>query len=315
MGRVANVGASAISPTVYSSMVQVPLYKRLVALEIANTRFSDTVGNAVKIPRYSDLSAQTYTPGTPVSATNLTWAFDTINLSTYKHVTFYIDDPRATTVSVDQASALAPQAAYQLGNAIDRFVFSKITGSAGFAPTGITVDTVGLGLGGSAHREASASSANVINLFAGARKVMRNGNIEEDGTWCSVITPTVASYIDIKTASVGFNVADATLRNGYAGDFMGFQVYISNNLPSGKVSALNPNLSVAAVSATTGRSLYFGRKGQIDLGLLRAPAMEIRKCEDKIGSNFITWTVYGAGIVSKNAQRGLNVVGNTATFG
>lgn len=312
MGRVVNVGASAISPTVYSTMVQIPLYKRLVALEIANTRFSDTVGNAVKIPRYSDLSAQTYTPGTPVSATNLTWAFDTLNLSTYKHVTFYIDDPRAQTVSVDQASSLAPQAAYQLGNAIDRFTLGKITGSGGF--TYVNVDALAFN-GGTAHREVSASSANVINLFANARKILRNANVEEAGDWCAVITPTIASYIDIKTASVGFNVADATLRNGYAGDFMGFQVYLSNNLPSGKVSALNPSLSVAAVSATTGRSLYFGRKQQIDLGLLRAPAMEIRKCEDKIGSNFITWTVYGATVTTKAVFRGLNVVGATANFG
>ena len=312
MGRVVNVGASAISPTVYSEMVQIPLYKRLVALEIANTRFSDSVGNAVKIPRYTDLSAQTYIPGTPVSATNLTWAFDTLNLSTYKHVTFYIDDPRAQTVTVDQAAALAPNAAYQLGNAIDRFVLNKITGAGGFTYVGIDAATIN---GGTAHREISASSANVINIFANARKLLRNANVEEAGDWCAVVTPTVASYIDIKTASTGFNVSDATLRNGYAGNFLGFDVYISNNLPSGKVSALNPSLSVAAVSATTGRSLYFGRKGQIDLGLLRAPAMEIRKCEDKIGSNFITWTVYGATVLTKPAARGLNVVGNTATLG
>lgn len=312
MGRVANVGVSAVSPTVYSTMVQIPLYKRLVALEIANTRFSDTVGNAVKIPRYSDLSAQTYTPGTPVSATNLTWAFDTLNLSTYKHVTFYVDQPRTQTVTVDQAASLAPNAAYQLGNAIDRFVLGKITGSAGF--TNYQVDAAGLN-GGTAHREASASSANIINLFANARKIMRTNNIEEAGDWCAVITPTVASYIDIKTASTGFNVSDATLRNGYAGNFLGFDIYISNNLPSGKCSTISPTLSVAAVSATNCRALYFGRKKQIDLGLLRAPAMEIRQCEDKIGSNFITWTVYGATVVTKAQARGLNVAGNTATFG
>lgn len=313
MGRVVNVSVSAVSPVVYSSMVQVPLYKRLVALEIANTRFSDVAGSSVKIPRYSDLSAQVYTPGTPLSATNLTWAFDTLNLSTYKHVTFYVDDPRALTVTVDQASSLAPQAAYQLGNAIDRFALSKITGSTGF--TYIGVDGGTMAGGAVTHREVSASSASIINIFANAKKLLRNANVEEAGDWCAVITPTMASYIDIKTASVGFNVADATLRNGYAGDFMGFQTYISNNLPSGKVSTLNPSLSVGAVSATTGRSCYFGRKNQIDLGLLRAPAMEIRKCEDKIGSNFITWTVYGATVVAKSAARGLNVVGNVATFG
>lgn len=312
MGRVVNVGVSAVMPTVYSAMVQVPLYKRLVALEICNTRFSDSVGNAVKIPRYSDLSAQTYTPGTPVSATNLTWAFDTLNLSTMKHVTFYIDDPRTTQVNVEQASSLAPNAAYQLGNVIDRFALAKITGAAGF--TNYQVDAATLN-GGTAHREASASSANIISVFANARKILRNNNVEEAGDWCAVVTPTVASYIDIKTAQVGFNVADATLRNGYAGNFLGFDVYISNNLPSGKCSTISPTLSVAAVSGTNCRALYFGRKGQIDFAMLKTPSMEIRKCEDKIGSNFITWTVYGATVVTKAQARGLNVAGNTATFG
>lgn len=312
MGRVVTNDVTAVQPTIWSEMVQVPLYKRLVALEIANMRFSDVVANAINVPRYADLSAQTYTPGTPLSATNQDWAFDTINLSTYKHVTFYLDNARNQTVSIDTANALAPQAAYQLGNAIDRFALAKITGSNGF--TNFGVDAAALN-GGTAHREASASSANIINLFANARKVLRINNVEENGDWCAVITPTVASYIDIKTASTGFNVSDATLRNGYAGDFMGFQVYISNNLPSGKCSTVSPTLSVAAVSATNCRSLYFGRKGQIDMALLKSPAMEIRACEDKIGSNFITWTVYGGAVVTKARSRALNVAGNTATFG
>ncbi len=312
MGRVVNVGVSAVSPTVYSSMVQVPLYKRLVALEICNTRFSDAVGNAVKIPRFSDLSAQTYTPGTPVSATNITWAFDTLNISTYKQVTFYIDQPRTQTVTVDQAASLAPNAAYQLGNKIDAFALAKITGAGGFINYQVDAGTLN---GGTAHREASASSANIINLFANAKKVLRNNNVEEAGDWCAVVTPTVASYIDIKAASTGFNVSDATLRNGYAGDWMGFQVYISNNLPSGKCSTISPTLSVAGVSATNCRALYFGRKKQIDFAMLRAPQMEVRPCEDKIGSNFITWTVYGGTVTTKAQSRGLNVAGNTATFG
>jgi hypothetical protein len=293
-------------------MVQVPLYKRLVAMEIANTRFSDSVGNAVKIPRYSDLSAQTYVPGTPLSATNLTWAFDTLNISTYKQCSYYIDTPRTQTVSLDQAKALAPQAAYQLGNKIDAFVLGKIYGSGGFTYVGI--DASGM-QGGTAHRELSATSANVLNIFTKAKQKLREANVEEDGSWCAVITPTIAQYLEIKLMNVGFNSADSTLRNGFAGNVNGFDVYISNNLPSGKVSTLNPSMSVAAVSATTGRSLYFGKKKMIDLALLRSPQLEIRPCEDKIGSNFITWTVFGATVVNKNASRGLNVVGNATTFG
>lgn len=310
MSRVVNVGVSAVSPIVYSSMVQVPLYKRLVAMDIANVR-RDVAGNAIKIPRYSDLSAQTYTPGSPLSATNITWAFDTLNLSTYKHVTFYVDEPRATTVTVEQASALAPTQAYTMANAIDKFVLGKIYGSGGFTYVSQDANTYN---GGTAHREVSASTANIINIFAIAREQLRNANVEEDGSWCAVVTPKIARYIDIKTTSVGYNVADATLRNGYAGDFEGFQIYISNNLPSGKVSALNPSLSVAAVSATTGRSLYFGKKGTIDVAI-NGPSTIVRQCEDKIGSNFITWAVFGATVVNKNASRGLNIVGSTSSFG
>lgn len=311
MSRVQNVGVSAVSPVVYSNMVQVPLYKRLVAMEVANTKFSDVVGSSVKIPRYTDLSAQTYTPGTPLSATNLTWAHDTLNISTYKHCSFYVDTPRTTTVNVEQAAALAPQAAYQLGNAIDKFVLSKIVGSEGFTNYGVDAAI----LGGTAHRFVSASSANVLNIFAGAKEILRNNNVEEDGTWCAVITPKIAKYLENKLMSVGFNVADSTLRNGYAGNVDGFEVYISNNLPSGSISTLSPTMSIAAVSATTGRSLYFGKKKMIDLALLRAPQMEIRPCEDKIGSNFITWTVYGAAVSTKNRDRGLNMASSTTYFG
>ncbi|MFA6077346.1 MAG: hypothetical protein WC735_04720 [Candidatus Paceibacterota bacterium] len=84
---------SAINPTIWSDMVQQPLYKTLVALKVCNTRLADklTVGKAIQLPRYGDLSAQTYTPGTDLTATNQEWDFDTINVSTFKHCTFYVN--------------------------------------------------------------------------------------------------------------------------------------------------------------------------------------------------------------------------------
>jgi len=223
-------------------------------------------------------------------------------VSTYKYAAFYVDDPRALTVNVDQARELATEAAYRLKDAIDTHVFANITGADGFT----VADDQDI-LGGTNARPISAGSANIINIFAGARKVLRDNNVEEMGDWCAVVTPKVAASIEVKAANVGYNVADATLRNGYAGDFMGFQVYISNNLPSGKCSAVAPNVSGGAVSATTCKSIYFGRKGTIDVVLMKSPALEIRQKDDMIGSNFITWTVYGSTVVTKNRSRGLNV--------
>ncbi len=268
-------------------------------------KLSDTVkyADTVHVPRFGDLSAQTYTPGTTISATAQDWAYDTLVVSAYKHVTFYVDDARSLTVNVSEARELAEQAAYQLKNKIDSDVFKTITGSDGFDSYGGDAALIG----GTAHRPISAGSATIINLFANARRVLRERNVEELGDWISIVTPKIAAAIETKATSVGYNVADATLRNGYAGDFMGFQIYISNNLPSGKCSAVAPTISGGAVSATSCKSIYFGRKGTIDVVMMRAPALEIRKKDDMIGSNFITWTVYGANVFNKNSKRGINV--------
>lgn len=307
MTQVISNGVSGITPTIWSTMVQVPLYKSLVALEVASMRLSDTVqfADRIQVPRFGSLSVQTYVPGTTISATAQQWNYDTLVVSSFKHVTFYVDDAKNLQLNVDSARELATEAAYQLKNQIDTDVFKNITGSDGFTTFG--ADAAGLQGTGSAHRPISASSANIINIFANARKLLRTNNVEEVGDWCAVITPKVASFIELKTTTVGFNVADATLRNGYAGDFMGFQVYISNNLPSGKCSAVAPTISGAAVSATSCKSMYFGRKGTIDVVMQRMPTLEIRKKDDMIGSNFITWTVYGSSVFTKNRSRGLNV--------
>ena len=321
MAQVVTNNVTAIQPEIWSTMVQIPLYKSLVALEIANMRLSDSIknGDTIHIPRFGSLSAQTYTPGTSLSATNQDWAFDTLTVSTYKHVTFYVDDVRSITTNIDQARELATEAAYQLKDKIDTHVLANITGTDGF----MTCDNADI-LGGINGAPVSASSANIINVFAGVRAFLRTKNVEETGDWCCVVSPKIAQAIEVKAASVGFNVADSTLRNGYAGDFMGLQVYISNNLPTGNMSAISPaagaggigGLSGANASGTCkGRAMYFGKKGMIDVAMMRAPALEIRKKDDMIGSNFITWTVYGSTVTYNNARRGINLTMGSAFTG
>jgi hypothetical protein len=95
-------------------------------------------------------------------------------------------------------------------------------------------------------------------------------------------------------------------------NFMGFDVYISNNLPSGSCSAIATTISGGAVSATNCRGLYFGRKGMINL-YMKAPQLSIRPLGDKIGSNYVTYVFYGAGITTKNKSRGFNVAMDITT--
>jgi hypothetical protein len=51
MGRVVSNNVSAIIPEIWSASVQVPLYKSLVALEVANMRLEDDLkyGDTIKV--------------------------------------------------------------------------------------------------------------------------------------------------------------------------------------------------------------------------------------------------------------------------
>lgn len=71
MTQVITNDVSAVQPELWSAMVQVPLYKSLVAMEVANMRLSDTAkyADTVHIPRFGSLSVATYTPGTSITAT------------------------------------------------------------------------------------------------------------------------------------------------------------------------------------------------------------------------------------------------------
>ena len=186
MTQVVTNQVSGITPHLWSTMVQVPLYKSLVAMEVANMRLQDELkfADRINIPRFGSLSVQTYTPGTTISATNQSWTYDTLIVSSYKYVAFYVDNVKNLQTNVDQARELATEAAYQLKNQIDTDIFKNITGTDGFTSYQADAGTL---QGGTAHRPVSAGSASIINLFANARKLLRQNNVEETGDWCAVV--------------------------------------------------------------------------------------------------------------------------------
>lgn len=329
MANVSN-DISAIQPEIWSSMVQIPLYKSLVAMEVANTKLMSELknGDTINVPRFASLSAYTYTPGTAISAHTQEWDYDTLIVSTYKVVPFYVDDVRKLTMNIDQAKELTTDAAFQLRDKIDAFVFDKMKNAHTQAKGGgfFTLDNEAA-LGGTRGRPVSAGSANIINIFGAAREQLRSFNCEEDVPWCAVVSPKIAKFIELKATSVGLNVADATIRNGYIGDFMGFEIYISKNLPSGSASAvacISTNyeesavewggLSGAGVSATTVKLMYFGQKGAIDLVMLAEPQLVIKDDPYRLGKIFDTYTLYGAKLMEKNRKRAVNVAVQSAFY-
>ena len=110
----------------------------------------------------------------------------------------------------------------------------------------------------------------------------------ENGDWIAVMRPSVASKIELMAIGAGFNVADATLKNGYAGSFMGFHCYVSNNM--------------------TANHAYIGKRGGIHCVVQQDVKMKINSSlKGQIGTEFIASVVYGHTVFVQDALRFLDV--------
>ncbi len=255
----------------WTPFLQNPLYKNLVGLNVANTRLEaylkdgDTINHSyIEMPDVVD-----YTPNTDISSYDLLTAEkEQLVVNQVKVAPFYTDRIEELQTNIAKVAELGQRAAYKLKDVIDQHVFNEVAnGTAWEFGEALAVD-------------------NIINFFSAAGQKLREENVEEID-WVSIITPAVASLIEIKAAGTGYNLADAAAKNGYAGTWLGFKIYVSNNLPD----------------TSDGKLLYIGRRGMIDLVMQAAPTMKISDAEDRLGYKFKPYTVYGTKVFHENAKR------------
>jgi len=225
----------------------------------------------------------TYVPGTDVSIQGISATDEYLIVDQSKCVAFYIDDVEELQSRYDIVLNYSDEAAYRLRDTIDTAVFAEVTNAASGLDDADIGGTAGSGI--------SATTANIIQVFTAARKKLRTMNVEEIGDWIAVISPMVAAVIEEKAATAGFQIADATLRNGYAGDFLGFKVYTTNNL------------ATTTYGGKTCELAYFGKARSIHLVLQKAPDMVIKDVPNRRGRNFLPLMVYGLKTFRKNSNR------------
>jgi len=85
---------SAITPDIWSQLVQIPLYKTMVAMDVCNLDMRNelSVGDRINKSYFGDLSAQTYLPGTGFSAQTPDFTLEYIDIKTKEVVAIYVDD-------------------------------------------------------------------------------------------------------------------------------------------------------------------------------------------------------------------------------
>lgn len=301
---------SAITPEVWSTVLQDNLEKSLVAFGVANvaTRMPLGYGDVINKQYFNSVSAAAYSPGTDVSLDDLDFVTDQLTVNRKYYTASYVDDLEQLQANVSIQRSLLEDATYQLKNIIDAEILGNV--SAGTTAGGAQLNSATTALTSPWHlNSVTAGTGQIIDVFANATKTLLEQNCENFGDWIAILTPRLASRLAIKSTGLGFNFADAAVRNGYIGEFMGYQIYISNNLPtygepSGSKSGFTGIANVVDV--------YMGRKGMIDVVLQAAPKVEIKDSPLRIGKNVIVWSLWGDTVYTRNKSRFLDAVVNVS---
>jgi len=251
------------------------LRKSLVAREITSyaERAQLKDGDTVHRPYTTFMSANTYVKGVNVTIQDIAPTDETLVVNTAKEVSFYVDDIDQLQNRYDIAKQKADEAAYLLQDQIDQAVFAEYSNFAYYFDN---VDMTGGSAGG-----VTVDQTNIHLLVTAVKAKLLKNNVRPAGDLFMVVTPTIAEYIERYAAANGFNVADSTIRNGYAGNYLGVQIYVSNNLQT------------SGSGGTAITHVIAGRKGMIDLVVQKEPNTLITQPPQLIGKNFITWTLFG----------------------
>ena len=212
-------------PTVWSETLYRELDREYVAVKNCSRDFEGdikNVGDTVKIVGVSPISVFDYTKNTNMSApAELTDTQRTLTIEKAKAFNFAIDDidrAQATPKLMKEAMHLAASA---LANEADKYVFSlhsQVAAANTKTVTGLT-------------------SSNVVDMLLDVKQKLLENDVPGNEEIILEVPPVVASAI-IKAKIVSGTDNTDVLDQGCIGKFLGFKIYVSNNVATATVSSV-----------------------------------------------------------------------------
>jgi len=207
---------TALNPEVWKPMVQDYLNKMLVSKEICNTKCEAYLssGDQVNFPYVSDVRVQSYTQGTDLTIDDMDATASSLTVNQSKAATFVLDPVQEKQALADYGAELAYQSAYNLRNNIDQATFTEgIDNAAGTVAGGSLTTSTVLSKVNETYSELFRQNATDAPLFG-------------------VIDAHTSTLLTETFVANGFQEADTQLRNQFRGKALGFNMYVSNNLPT-----------------------------------------------------------------------------------
>jgi hypothetical protein len=275
---------AALNPANWSDMIQENLYKELVAMKIADLKLKKNIskGTVVHFPYFGALSTTAYVKGTDVTVQALASTDEYLTIDQQWESSFYLDTVDKTQNIYSAMEAGVREATDAIKQKIETVFFAEVTNASA------DLTKADLAAGGTG--KITLTTTNVIEVFSVARAKL--GNALRGKRAVAAVSYAVASIIEQKAMASGFSIQDAAFKNGYAGDFGGFQIYISENL------------------STTGTQThcFIGAAESISLALQIAPVTKIDSDPAKFGDVVKLLSVFGVKTFLKGSGRFLDML-------
>jgi len=214
---------AALTPKNWADTIQENIRKEFTVMDVADLRFKKNLsfGDTVHFPIFGALTATAYVKGTDVTVQALDSTDEYLTINQQWESSFYLDliDKKQNLYSTMQ------EGINELTNALKEKVETLFYAEVLNAHDTFDNGDIGEGSPGDA---IGLTTTNVIKVFSKARAKLKSklkGRVA-----VAVVTYDVASIIEQKAAASGFNVADAAFKNGYAGNFLGWRIYVSEFL-------------------------------------------------------------------------------------
>jgi len=300
--------------TVFNAEYQMSHFKEPVYQVLADTRLESslTKGQTVARSYASDVTVNDMGGDGSYSTQAVTDTQETLVINKEKEASIYIK-------KLDELQAHLP-VKQKYGRKLANALINQIDGDVLLATYQGAATTLDDGsFGGTAGNGVTVTASNVATVFTTALNRLRLKNTVynkrfsagiklevPEGMPIAVISPEILTYIELYLGGKDTLLGDQVSRNGYAGYFMGFELFLSNALAWTGTLALATNPTDGDTITINGVVLTF--KSTVDAGIT-AGQVKIASTVDLTRANLVAFLNLAGGATLANATNvGYNAV-------
>jgi hypothetical protein len=219
-------------PTLWSSKLIVDTDEAFVGANLVNRDYQGEItgkGNIVKINEIGDISVSSYSENTDITIAQLTGAQKELVIDQAKYFAFNIDDVLAAQANVAVMSGAMRKAAHAIADTVDEHIAANYS-DAGVSTSGIGTASSSL----TVYATHATAASNLLGMFTLMNRYADEADMPSAGRWFWM-PPWVHSYVTyaglVDNTTGAIKPGDPAAKgNGFVGSFMGFDLYVSNNV-------------------------------------------------------------------------------------